>query len=179
MSGETNSSTWWWVYLAKILIVRKEWTGWNNNISLYRKILQKRISQSQRSWHLSRFVISSGQHFLTEEANYSIFPPLMTVVAFSCPFIFTVIRIQVGFYCSHLREPLQTLTSAPFWPSWRRCCTWQLKRWEVFKACAASLFRLTMVSTFPCHPSVRGNDGGWQRWSQQGGVAVLVLGSAG
>lgn len=99
-------------------------------------------------------------------------------------FLYAVTRIQVAFSCSHLKELLQTLTSAPYCPSWRRCCWWQQERWchvMLFTILSSLLMSWSHVSICfsVSHLSVRGYDGGWEWRSQQDSVAVLVLGSAG
>lgn len=95
-----------------------------------RKILQKRISQSQWRWRLSRFVITSGKHTVDIQTHILVHI-WITVDQQQLGFLYTVTRIQVAFSCSHLKELPQTLTSAPYCQSWRRCCWWQQERWDL------------------------------------------------
>lgn len=44
--------------------------------------------------------------------------------------LYAVTRTQVASCCSHLKELPQTLTSAPYCPSWRRCSWWRQERCE-------------------------------------------------
>lgn len=176
----------------------------NNNMPFRRKILRNRISQSQWRWRLNRFAITSGEHTCRykmtntrthpddsgsatvvfslrsdqDPSGLLLLPPKGAPSDFDISPILSVMETLLLVATREVRGLLHM--------QYFNCFIMLLTVSLLFTS--LHVLMKSRISIYICgfplcwtvsHLSVWGHDGGWDWWSQQVRVAVLVLGSAG